>query len=174
MCARRIELIYGGAASGKSGFAEAEALKCTEPFYYLATMRRGSETGDRRIKRHEMNRAGKGFITMECPVNIGTAADRIDGGTVLLECLTNLAANEMFTTDEHDDGLCDKILQDILAFGRKAENFIIVSGDIMRDGEVYSKETEAYIRLIGTLNAKLTAVSDKAYEIVYGCPKRIK
>ena len=183
MCGRRIELIYGGAASGKSEFAEREALGSAFPLYYLATMRLGTEAGDIRIKKHEQRRIGKGFITIECPVDIDTAASKVQGGTVLLECLTNLAANEMFrneavpceaTLNEWTEGLFGKLLKDILEVSDKATELILVSGDIMRDGERYGKETEAYIRLMGMLNKELSGISERVYEVIYGCPKRIK
>ena len=183
MNGRNIELIYGGAASGKSEYAESRAAGAGSPVYYLATMRRGSEVGDIRIKNHVKRREGKGFITMECPTDIEKTADKVRGGIVLLECLTNLAANELFTSDtgscedaayKQPDRVCDKILRDISAVSGGAARLIVVSGDVMRDGESYSEETEAYIELIGRLNSELSAVSDRIYEVVYGCPKRIK
>lgn len=182
-----IELIFGGAASGKSEYAEMTALKKKPPFYYLATMRHGSSTGDRRIEKHVKRRGSMPFITIEYPVDIGLAADRVSQGTVLLECVTNLAANELFPADtdlseEHDrvfwqdrsETVYQKIVGDIEGIIHTASDLIAVSGDIMRDGVIYSPMTETYIELVARLNTYLAVKSDKVYEVIYSCVKRIK
>ncbi len=177
----RYELIFGGASSGKSAFAEEEAMKSGRRRVYLATMRHGSVEGDRKISAHRRRREGKGFETIECPVRIASVSDMMGGSTVLLECLSNLAANEMFGEGYGTSGrsgpvelLCDRIIGDITVLGRAAEEVIVVSGDIMRDGICYGKETESYIRLLAMLNRRMLDMSDRGFEVIYGCPKRIK
>ena len=96
------ELILGGSASGKSFYAEQEVLRLAAGTdagkYYLATMQDKSAEGQRRISRHKGMRAGKGFWTVEQPVDIHLALEKMAGGgrIALLECISNLTANEMF------------------------------------------------------------------------------
>ena len=175
-----VELIIGGAASGKSEYAEKEALRYEKPCYYLATMRYGADDGDgrgaERIARHRSRREGLGFTTIEQSVDIGEISEEIRGGCVLLECLTNLAANELFTEDgvRYEDEVYMKLVSDISALADAAGSLVIVSGDVHRDGIVYGRETESYRELLARLNAWCAQRSDQVYEVIYGCPKRIR
>ena len=96
-------LVFGGAASGKSEYGEK--LVCSLPrtgeLIYLATMEPFGPEAEASIRRHREQRAGRGFSTLErarelagCPVPAG--------GTVLLEDLGNLAANELFSEKNLD------------------------------------------------------------------------
>ena len=68
-------LVTGASGSGKSEYAEGVAVKLAGKgnLYYLATMRVYGEEGARRVERHRKLRAGKGFQTVECPVNVDEA-----------------------------------------------------------------------------------------------------
>ena len=174
-----IELVFGGAASGKSEFAEREALQCREPFFYLATMRHGSSSGEQRIAKHVARRDGGPFITLEKPVGAGELAEKVKKGTVLLECLTNLAANELFDNEEvfdreHEDRVYHMICSDLDRLASAADSLIVVSGDVFRDGVRYGKESEAYLRLLARLNSYMSDKADIVYEMVFACPRRLK
>lgn len=70
-----IVVVTGASGSGKSEYAEGVTVKLAEKgkLYYLATMRVYGEEGTRRVERHRKLRAGKGFQTVECPVNVDEA-----------------------------------------------------------------------------------------------------
>ena len=92
-------LITGGSGSGKSEYAENRAVMLSKKegllLYYIATMKPFGEEGKRRVERHRRLRSGKGFFTIEHYVNLKQLI--LPGeGVVLLECLSNLTANEMF------------------------------------------------------------------------------
>ena len=64
-------LVLGGAASGKSQYAEDRVLQFPgENRVYVATMECFDEESRQRIQRHRNMRAGKGFQTVECPVGL--------------------------------------------------------------------------------------------------------
>ena len=94
-------LIIGGSGSGKSVYAEDYMVSISEDRkkYYIATMQIYDEEGKRKVERHRMLRGGKGFSTIEQPVDIGKAAEKLEAEdrTALLECVSNLTANEMFS-----------------------------------------------------------------------------
>ena len=73
-------LIYGGSGSGKSAFAEQAVctLAKDQKKYYLATMQIFDEEGQKKIERHRRLRAGKGFETIEQPLDIGQAAEKMN------------------------------------------------------------------------------------------------
>ena len=84
------ELVIGGNGSGKSAYAEKEVLAAgCGRVYYLATMRVLDEEMERKVARHRRMRAGRGWLTIEQPVDIGQAANVISGDSsaALLECL---------------------------------------------------------------------------------------
>ena len=185
-------LITGGSASGKSTYAEALALRCPGPWTYLATMRPVGREDWARIERHRAMRGEKGFVTAERYTNVG-GIDLPDRGTVLLECLCNLTANEMFNmtrscdeaADAYDDLVSDyppdvdayavkAVLEGVCALGRKCDTLILVTNDVGSDGGGYGAATMTYVRTLGYLNALLMKGSDAAVELVCGVPLPLK
>lgn len=107
-----LHIVYGGSASGKSSYAEsfAMSLQGDGRLLYIATMypykwsttEIDSETMQR-INRHRAMRADKGFDTVECYRHVEhIMAKRQD--VLLLECMSNLLANEMYLEPDADDG----------------------------------------------------------------------
>lgn len=107
-----LHIVYGGSASGKSSYAESFALSLQGDgrLLYIATMypykwnttEIDPETMQR-INRHRAMRADKGFDTVECYRHVEhIVAKRQD--VLLLECMSNLLANEMYLEPENDDG----------------------------------------------------------------------
>lgn len=176
-------LVTGGAASGKSEYAESLIMHLAGDLRktYLATMQRDGMEAEARIARHHALRSGKGFHTMECPVSIGRLAGRC-GEAILLECLSNLTANEMFGV-VHADGTetpgsedlfhtdtAERIVQDVVSLKRHARLLVAVTNEVFSDGLFYSPETVQYINELGKVNDMLAKYSDAVVEVVYGIP----
>ncbi|MCR4890941.1 MAG: bifunctional adenosylcobinamide kinase/adenosylcobinamide-phosphate guanylyltransferase, partial [Lachnospiraceae bacterium] len=91
-------LVLGGSGSGKSAYAERLAVDlCRDgKLFYIATMLRDGRDAEKRIRRHRALREGKGFQTLEQAWDMGELAETVKGGTLLLEALSDLAANEFF------------------------------------------------------------------------------
>lgn len=85
-----LTLIIGGAASGKSEYAEHLAAAAPGPRVYLATMRRHDAECEARIEKHRAARAGRGFVTCEREAGLSGLALPAGTRTVLLEDLGNL------------------------------------------------------------------------------------
>ena len=103
-------LVTGGSASGKS--AHAERLLCEHAAasrLYLATMQPFGAAAEKRIARHRALRQGKGFETVECPLNLAglELPRRYDG--ILLEDLGNLLANELFAPAGANSSLASRL-----------------------------------------------------------------
>ena len=92
-------LVMGGAASGKSEFAEQMVLQ-TEilPRYYIATMQPFDKECCLRIEKHRKMRAQKQFETIECYTGLAHL-HLPQKGAVLLECMSNLVANELYSPE---------------------------------------------------------------------------
>ena len=179
-----IHLITAGSGSGKSAYAENELLRVGElqtdagrcPYVYAATMRPYGEETMRKIMRHRQMRAGKGFVTLECPSGLSGVALPENRG-VLLECVSNLAANELFCEDgtiKDAKETAEKIIEGIRCISRQTENFVIVTNEVNADAECYSEETERYIFLVGKVNQEIARMADRVTEVVYGIPVQVK
>ena len=173
-------LIIGGSGSGKSAYAEDYTISLSEDRkkYYIATMQIYDEEGKRKVERHRMLRGGKGFSTIEQPVDIGKAAEKLEAEdrTALLECVSNLTANEMFSGEVPgtEEVITEKIVGGIAVLNRELTHLVIVSNNVFEDGNVYDKTTMAYIRAMGRINQKLAEMADEVVEVVVGIPIVIK
>ena len=92
-------LITGGSKCGKSAAAESILDGFEGDKFYIAAMEPFGDEAKKAIERHRVMRQGKGFITIERSHNIDTLVIPCEstGSCALLECLTTLCANEMFT-----------------------------------------------------------------------------
>ena len=161
-------LVTGGSGSGKSEFAENIAMKLGGKMLYVATMKPYDDECLKHIERHRKMRDGKGFRTVECYTDLSEITESAD--TILLECMSNLTANMMFS--DNNDNAFEKIIGGILNL--KSENIVIVTNEISSDGIEYGGDTKMYISLLGRINSVLSKRADKVYEVVYGIPIEIK
>ena len=166
-------LVIGGAACGKSEYAETLAISMPGPHFYIATMMPCDEEDWHRIEKHRAMRAEKGFVTIERYTAL-KSLKLPDRGTVLLECLGNLAANELFSPDGAGDGPLDEIVLGIEQLEKQCDNLVIVSNDIFTGGCHYAGDTARYMRITAGVNNALAARFDRVYEIVCGIPLTVK
>lgn len=193
-----VVLVTGGSGSGKSAFAEEYLMRLstqTETKYYIATMQPFGEESLAKIRRHQRLRAGKGFTTIEQSRDLTKAAQRIakpsnqfreEAMTVnrpensvpfirdmaLLECMSNLVANEMFAENKIRlrDEVTAQILDGIEALNRQLEHLLIVTNNVFEDGISYEETTAEYIEAMGQVNERLAAMADTVIEVVAGIP----
>ncbi len=175
-------LILGGSGSGKSAYAEETALALAGEGakYYLATMEAGDGEALERVNRHRQMRKGKGFVTLEQPRSAGEALSRMgekaQGATVLLECLSNLTANEMFSEEPplSWQETADRIWGDLCRLAHGVGHLVVVTGNVFEDGVIYGETTAAYQRALGALNRLLAAEAGRVVEVVAGIPVTVK
>lgn len=175
-------LITGGSGSGKSAYAEKAVVslanKRNNPtLYYVATMQVYDEEGRKKVERHRILRAGKGFETIEQPLNIIEALENMKSGNkiVLLECMSNLAANEMFSGElKVVEDVVDKICRNICSLAQKTNDLIIVTNNVFEDGIEYETATKNYMEALGRMNTQLAAMADAVTEVVAGIPVPVK
>ena len=163
-------VVTGGAASGKSAHAERILCKYSQKNsrLYVATMQPFGKSAKARILRHHALRAGKGFETAERYTNLSRyhAARQYEG--ILLECMSNLLANELFSPDGAGEQAVAEIMEGVNTLKAQCNTLVIVTNEIFSDGDIYSPETMQYMRMLGDLNQALFASSDAAAESVCG------
>ena len=162
-------LVCGGAASGKSAYAEKMLCKLSgdAPRVYLATMRPVGAEAAARIGRHRAQRAGRGFETLEWALGL-SAAPIPPGSAVLLEDIGNLCANEMFDPAGSGDGAADAVVRGVEALRERCGVLVLVTNEVCSGGAGYAGDTLRYLRALGEINRRLAALSDAVCEVVCG------
>ena len=164
-----IVLLTGGSGCGKSTYAERIVASLPEKKrVYVATMQVYDEESVRRVERHRVQRADKGFVTIECEKDLVSAGIE-DGSIVLLEDLVNLVANEMF-----DGGDVSRITGALSDLAARCKDLIMVTNDVFSDGETYAESTQAFLRMLAEVNAYAAALADCVCEVVYSIPIALK
>ena len=87
---------------------------------------------------------------------------------ILLECMSNLVANEQFQAGGSDEEVLGRIDRGIRRLQDCAAYVAVVTNEVFSDGAGYGEETMRYLRLLGQANRRLAAVADRVVEVVYG------
>lgn len=180
-------LVMGGSGSGKSAYAEGLLYGYAEK-YYIATMLAEDEESKNRVKRHRRLREGKDFVTIEQPRDLTKAAGKIKEfrangnpsrkvrSSALLECISNLVANEMFLPEgvRGEKETAQLVIHGIEKVAAEVENFVVVSNNVFEDGICYDDGTMAYLRGIAAVNEQIAQMADRVVEVVVGIPVVLK
>ena len=161
-------LVIGGSKCGKSSFAESLFSEFSGKKFYIATMIPFGDEAREAIARHRESRAGKGFETIEKYTDIEEILIPEKSG-ILLECVGNLCANEMFRNEGITDPT-EKIVNGLMHLKSLASRLVIVSNDVSRDGISYREATAEYIGILSKINRRIADVSDSVVECVFGIP----
>ena len=165
-----MHLVTGASASGKSAYAEdLLVLAKSAEKYYIATMRPWGAEGAARVKKHRAMREGKGFQTIEAFHTLG-ALRLPEKGSLMLECMSNLTANEMYQENGSGDACVQEILKGIHHVLSHTEHLVIVTNEIFSDGIEYDPETTRYQQYLGEMNCELAKLADVVVEVVYSIP----
>ena len=171
-----LTLVIGGSASGKSEYAEGLVLASRHtPRYYIATMEPFGEEGRARVAKHRRMRADKQFETIECYTNLSSLRLR-QRGIVLLECMGNLAANELYSPDGAGNvpDAFAAIVDGVETLLSQCAGLVIVSNEVFTGGSRYAEGTEDYLRLLAQVNRALARRADRVCEVICGLPQYYK
>lgn len=177
-------LVTGGSGSGKSEYAENLAQRlCQDQAewerWYLATMiPYGAET-EKKIARHRRMRKEKGFLTKECYLDLnGFVQKEQEKGNrpacVLLECMSNLTANEMFEEKGAGKNTFTAIAAGVKALCSLSENVVVVTNEVCSEAAQDSPEMLLYKQILGALNCRMGKQAAQVTEVVYGAPVMVK
>ena len=165
-----LTLVTGGSGSGKSAFAEDKILSLGQgKRFYIATMHPYDEESYKRVERHRKMRAGKGFETVECYTGLENLEFPQDA-IVLLECMSNLAANEMFEESGAGADTVEAVLRGVRKLKSQVRHLVIVTNEIFSEAASYEGDTVRYQEYLGKINQKLGEMADQVVEVVYGIP----
>ncbi len=157
-----ISIILGSNQSGKSRYAEKMVSQLDGEKVYLATMIPVTEENQCRIRKHQIQRQGIGFQTIECPYSVDKCDIPLDC-IVLVEDLSNLLGNELFLKHRTKQ----TVLEELLVLSETCKHLIIVSISGL-DEKMYEDETAFYIQQLNDLNADLVEKADFVVEMKDG------
>lgn len=163
--------ITGGAKSGKSSFAMAEAAKIKGKKAYIATAEALDDEMRERIERHRKQR-GNGWKTFEEPVKISGVIRKINGEykVIVVDCLTLWLSNIMM-----NGKVIEKEIKLLCAVLEEAGCTLFVVSNEVGMGIVPENDMAREFRdLAGMLNQKVAEIADEVYMVVSGIPVKIK
>ncbi|MFC1467503.1 bifunctional adenosylcobinamide kinase/adenosylcobinamide-phosphate guanylyltransferase [Verrucomicrobiota bacterium] len=167
-------LVTGGSRSGKSTYALNRALTAETPRAFIATAEAFDQEMADRIRRHQAER-GDTFISIEEPVDLAGAIDRIPAGTslALIDCLTVWLGNLM-----HKHGVQPEPYEEVRAFVKAIENppceLVIVTNELGSGIIPHDAMTRTYRDHAGWLNQDVAKVADEVVLVACGLPLHLK
>lgn len=177
MSKRRLALILGGARSGKSRRAEALALEWgrerDETWVYLATAEPFDDEMGARVAQHRADRDGRGWITVEEPLELVRALDRetTTGRVVLVECLSTWLGNLM-----HHGRDVPTAIDGLIAWaGTDGDGAVVLVANEVGFGLVPENAmARAFRDHAGRLHQALAARADRVELVIAGIPMAVK
>lgn len=166
----KLTFVLGGAASGKSSFAEKLVCDTDAPRVYLATSQVFDEEMRAKVDDHIAMR-GPDWETIEEPLHLeeilrGLTADQV----VLLDCATMWLSNHMM--QDADIGAATERL--VAALQACKARVVIVSNEVGMGIVPDNALARAFRNAQGKLNIRLAEVSDLAVFVVSGLPQVLK
>jgi adenosylcobinamide kinase/adenosylcobinamide-phosphate guanylyltransferase len=182
MAAPSFIFITGGVRSGKSSFAERKAVEIASEtdsrLNYLATGVASDPEMKDRIEKHQHDRlsGASPWHTFERSVQIGKMADEFNAeDIVLLDCVTTLLNNELFSSEQKWEEkfletVKDNITMGITSIKNRAGTLIVVSNEVLNEPLVSNEMVFTYRRLLGQIHQDLVKEADQVFLVEAGIP----
>ncbi|MFQ6551533.1 bifunctional adenosylcobinamide kinase/adenosylcobinamide-phosphate guanylyltransferase [Aestuariibius insulae] len=170
MTLQKFTLVLGGAASGKSVFAERLVEASEKQGVYVATAQFIDAELDARISDHKMRRNQR-WRTVEAPVALAEAiAGAPEEAAVLVDCATLWLTNLILAEADHE-AAGDAVLK---AMDARAGPVVIVSNDVSGGIVPETALGRRFQRAQGGLNQRLAARADLVVMVTAGLPQVLK
>jgi hypothetical protein len=166
-----IHLITGGERSGKSTYAESEALRLSGQPVYLATARIWDEEFRQRILRHQ-ERRGPEWTNIE--EDIRPSKHDFTGRVILIDCITLWATNYFFDMQQDVDQALEALKKEFDTLIQQDATFIFVTNELGMGGMSESRTQRLFTQLQGWMNQYVAARADRVTLMVSGLPLTVK
>lgn len=170
-----INLILGGARSGKSRIAEQRVLDSGKPAIYVATATAGDTEMARRIEKHQQDRMNKQWQLFEEPCSLGALLADITSKqsdtAILIDCLTLWLSNCLHQENWQQEKAA---FLDFLQNTKTSSNIVLVSNEtglgIVPMGEL----SRQFVDESGFLHQEIAAFADRVTLVVAGLSTELK
>jgi len=174
MTSKSITLVLGGVRAGKSGYAQALALKSDE-VVFLATAQASDEEMRAKIARHRKERPSA-WKTVEVPFDLDQAIleQGASSSFLIIDCLTTYTGNQLVAKQAS----CETILHRIdavcnaLLTGRASA--ALISNEVGSGIVPEFPAGRAYRDILGEVNQRVARICDNVVLMVAGCALAIK
>lgn len=177
-------LVFGGARSGKSAYAEKLAAESAKEVVYVATARAGDGEMSTRITLHRQQRPTE-WRTVEEPLAL---ADTIEQWAaphrlILVDCLTLWLSNLMFSDGTEYPDVGDIALPALFhaqrarllqALSDCAGDIVLVSNEVGMGIVPYGAISRSFTDEAGRLNQAVAVICDRAVFVAAGLPLYLK
>ena len=165
-----IELILGGARSGKSKLAEQRAASSGLKLIYIDTGTAGDDEMRERIVHHQTSR-DKAWQLVEEPINLADVLLSYSDteNCILVDCLTLWLSNCLHQDCWHEQR--DKLLA---AFSQLSGRVLFVSNEVGMGITPMGELTRRFVDESGFLHQQLASMCDKVTLVVAGLPLQLK
>lgn len=164
-------MIIGGAASGKSAFAEAFVIAQSKTPIYLATAQAFDAEMANKIAAHKTDREAHGWRTIEEPMAVADQISKFgEDDVVLLDCATMWLSNTMADVEEmrlEIDTFCD-------AIAASPASITVVTNEVGQGIVPENVMARRFRDLQGNLNFSLAKRCDLVVQVVAGLPNVLK
>lgn len=166
----KFTFVLGGAASGKSAFAESLCFETKKPRVYVATAQAFDAEMTAKINAHRDQR-GADWITREAPLDVPRAlasctADQV----VLLDCVTLWLTNVLLADR---DVSADQTALLAALTGCPAQ-VVVVSNEVGHGIVPDNTLARQFRNAQGRLNQQLAARADRVVQVIAGLPQVLK
>lgn len=164
-------LVLGGARSGKSRFAQAQAESVQGNLVYIATAQALDAEMEGRIAQHQSDR-GPRWRTVEEPLDLA-AAIATEGGVdtlLLVDCLTLWASNLMFA----ERNITTELLAVTSAITAAPGKIILVANEVGLGIVPDNALARRFREIAGDINQAIARTVDTAVFIAAGLPIGLK
>ncbi len=164
-----IELVIGGARSGKSSYAERQARESGLRVTYVATCEARDDEMTTRIAHHRERRPAE-WRTVEEPLLLAATLRReaAADACLLVDCLTLWLTNAMFA--KREDGI-DKLLAVLPTLPGRV---ILVSNEVGWGIVPENALARRFRDEQGRLNQRIAAIADQVTLVAAGLPLGLK
>jgi len=172
-----IELVLGGARSGKSRYAEQQAINSGKQVVYIATAEAGDDEMQQRINLHRQARPQE-WSTVEEPIRLAETIQKYDKQDcyLLIDCLTLWLSNLLFDKKgELQQAVFEKQTTKLFeVLSNFSGQIILVSNELGSGLVAMDKMTRRFVDEAGFLNQKIASLSDKVVLVTAGLPQVLK
>ncbi len=172
-----IELVLGGARSGKSRYAEQQAIASGLQVVYIATAEAGDEEMQARIAHHRQHRP-EHWLTVEQPVYLAQAIQENASPQhcILVDCLTLWLCNVLFDKQgelQAERYQCQSGAQ-LATLSECQQRVILVSNEIGLGVVAADAMTRRFVDEAGFLHQKIAQISHRVVLVTAGLPQILK
>lgn len=166
-----LTLVTGGAASGKSDFAESLVRASSRPRFYVATAQAFDEEMDAKIEAHKLTRSEDGWTTFEEPLDLAGALPELpEGGVALLDCVTMWLSNLMLQNADLESE-AEKLMS---ALQKLPYPLVIVTNEVGQGVVPDNALARRFRQAQGTLNRMIAARAELVVQVTVGLPLVLK